>query len=993
VKSIIGTVISDRYRIIKLLGEGADKQVYLSEDLRLFGSRRAVAVMVDSIADSEKQKSAALAFEREAEMLTRLRHPRIPQIFDRFSEGNIHYLVMEFVEGETLQAKLERIPGNRLPEAEAVSIAVKVLAVLDYLHKQTPPVIFRDLKPDNMMLRPDGELKLIDFGIARFFRPTGSNIGRGTVGYAAPEQYQGAIDARSDIYALGATLHHMLTGRDPAQHPFDFPPLLKLVPNSDPNLAACIDSALERDPAKRPQSAAEFRDRVLTKKGSQQSGIQRFKDAPLAEGASTIAGDSAQANRANAPTALIAEVLCSQCQARIPAEAKFCTKCGRANQLAVAIIEDAKGFQAQATQPWAGSNASPLRYRQALVYFLGSVLCVALLSWTFHVLKGNDIGASAPTEMTTNAPPDPSAVSSDVNAGSYPYEHSIVLDGKLVTSTSDASTVDEKPHEFPALQLDKPISVFCPPHDSSCSSDEDEPEMEVMLLQLAMSDSQLAEFEKHKGESVRVRGKLYHQITGHQLTKVLLSVEAIPLEAGSKPSVGGLSDADFDSRFQCPESLSSDAQRKAALSEYMDWVAARHSDWTVSGFVDYRVKLLTRHHCVDTLRNIGVNNQPETNEACKDSVGQVQADTYATQCREVSMATHPPCDSANPCQMIIDHITWACGQLYPYDPSTTFKAPEFCKEYINPPNHVTGQSEGTTGSRGWLGVAFERSPGGVLISDVYKEGPAAKAGILRGDVVVEYGGRPVRDPDEFARLVAESAIGSEVKVDLLRDRKHTVANLVVVDFTEGRGWLRQAATQGDAFAQVALGTAYYKGWGGEVNYPEAITWFRRAAEQGNAIAQDDLGVAYAKGLGVTRDDYQAVTWHRKAADQGLAHAQYALGLMYEKGVGIEQDYHEALTLFQKAALQGEAEAQFSLGVMYYNGEGVERDYAEAVNWFRKAAEQGNADAQYNLGAMYANGIGVTRDDDQALTWYRKAAAQGKEEARKAIDRIAGKTAG
>jgi serine/threonine protein kinase len=115
VNSIIGTVISDRYRIVKLLGEGADKQVYLAEDVRLYDTHRAVAVMIDSITDSEKQKSAAQAFELEAEMLTRLKHPRIPQIYDRFSEGNIHYLVMEFVEGETVQARLDRVPGNRLP--------------------------------------------------------------------------------------------------------------------------------------------------------------------------------------------------------------------------------------------------------------------------------------------------------------------------------------------------------------------------------------------------------------------------------------------------------------------------------------------------------------------------------------------------------------------------------------------------------------------------------------------------------------------------------------------------------------------------------------------------------------------------------------------------------------------------------------------------------------------------------------------------------------
>ena len=418
-KSIIGTVISDRYRIIKLLGEGADKQVYLSEDLRLFGSRRAMAVMVDSITDSEKQKIAALAFEREAEMLTRLKHPRIPQIFDRFSEGNAHYLVMEFVEGETLQAKLQRVPGNRLPEAEAVSIAVKVLAVLDYLHKQTPPVIFRDLKPDNVILRPDGELKLIDFGIARFFRPTGSNIGRGTVGYAAPEQYQGAIDARSDIYALGATLHHMLTGRDPAQHPFDFPPTAKLVSNCDPNLAACIDSALERDPAKRPQSAAEFRDRIRINRSVPSSGSTASRSAGE--------GSSSSAVKSDTRTAIIADTTCIYCQAAIAAEARFCTRCGRSNPSAAAVSSpenaparqgsDAGGVQKQIHS--SRGTAEQQGYAGSWRYAVGAVVTVAVLILGVIIIRQFRIDRAAPslagkgtsdsTHFTWAPPTDPLA--------------------------------------------------------------------------------------------------------------------------------------------------------------------------------------------------------------------------------------------------------------------------------------------------------------------------------------------------------------------------------------------------------------------------------------------------------------------------------------------------------------------------------------------------------------------------------------------------------
>ncbi len=327
---------------------------------------------------------------------------------------------MEFFEGETLQAKLQRVPGNRLPEAEAVSIAVKVLAVLDYLHKQTPPVIFRDLKPDNMMMRPDGELKLIDFGIARFFRPTGSNIGRGTVGYAAPEQYQGAIDARSDVYALGATLHHMLTGRDPAQHPFDFPPLLKLVPNCDPNLAACIDSALERDPARRPQSAAEFRDRIRINGSVRSSGSSASRFA--AEGSS-----SSGSVKSDAPTAIIADTTCIYCQAALAAEARFCTRCGRSNPMPASVASpenaparqrpDVGGVQKQIHS--SRGTAEQQGYAGSWRYAVGAVVTVAVLILGVIIIRQFRIDRAAPslagkdtsdsTHFTWAPPTDPLA--------------------------------------------------------------------------------------------------------------------------------------------------------------------------------------------------------------------------------------------------------------------------------------------------------------------------------------------------------------------------------------------------------------------------------------------------------------------------------------------------------------------------------------------------------------------------------------------------------
>ncbi|MGA2412358.1 MAG: serine/threonine-protein kinase [Candidatus Binataceae bacterium] len=238
------TIVGGRYRVARALGGGGMKLVYLAEDLRLASRRCALAEMVDSFTSPEMQQQAVAAFQREADMLAQLSNQHIPRIFDRFSEANRHYLVMEYIDGGTLEDELKQ-NGGKLETARIIDIAIQVLETLEYLHNLEPPVIYRDLKPSNVMLTPSGEAKLIDFGIARHFAPLTNATMIGTQGYAPPEQYRGRVETRSDLYALGATMHQALSGRDPANEPpFSFPPLRKLCPDLDPALAAVVDQAL-----------------------------------------------------------------------------------------------------------------------------------------------------------------------------------------------------------------------------------------------------------------------------------------------------------------------------------------------------------------------------------------------------------------------------------------------------------------------------------------------------------------------------------------------------------------------------------------------------------------------------------------------------------------------------------------------------------------------------------------------------------------------------
>ena len=248
-----GTLLQGRYEIRGLLGQGGMGTVYLAEDNRLGHLPVAVKEMdATQVAPAHRQATID-AFRGEAQMLARLNHPGIARVMDYFSQGDYSYLVMEYVAGETLDTVIGRAPRG-FDQRQALVWAGQLAVVLDYLHQQNPPIIFRDLKPGNVMLEPGGTLKLIDFGIARHFKPGKSQdtLLLGTPGYAAPEQYgRGQTDARTDVYGLGVVVHQLLTGHDPALTPMHLPPLRQLRPDLSPQLEAAVAQATQNAPTQR----------------------------------------------------------------------------------------------------------------------------------------------------------------------------------------------------------------------------------------------------------------------------------------------------------------------------------------------------------------------------------------------------------------------------------------------------------------------------------------------------------------------------------------------------------------------------------------------------------------------------------------------------------------------------------------------------------------------------------------------------------------------
>jgi hypothetical protein len=256
-----GTKLADRYVIVRRLGGGGMGTIYLVEDTRLFGQKLALKELLDWFTDPSERQQAIQQFKREAQLLASLRHRNFPSITDYFSAFGRHYLVMELIEGQTLAEVLESSP-DFLSVDTVIGWIRQLCDVLDYLHSRQPPIIFRDLKPLNIMLTNDGTIKLIDFGIARVFTSgkQADTAALGTVGYAPPEQYgREQTDARSDIYALGVTMHHLLTKYDPTSGPaFSLPPARSLNPQVPKHLEAVIGKATRLAPVDRFQTAREF---------------------------------------------------------------------------------------------------------------------------------------------------------------------------------------------------------------------------------------------------------------------------------------------------------------------------------------------------------------------------------------------------------------------------------------------------------------------------------------------------------------------------------------------------------------------------------------------------------------------------------------------------------------------------------------------------------------------------------------------------------------
>ncbi|HNS59747.1 MAG TPA: serine/threonine-protein kinase [Anaerolineales bacterium] len=263
-----GVTLVNRYSIQDVIGVGGMGSVYRARDMHFPNVTKLVAVkeMINSAPDPLVRQTIVQNFEREANLLATLNHPSIPRINDYFSLDSRSYLVLDFVHGKDMEAIISDTNGF-LPEEQVLGWAVELCDVLEYLHRHKPdPIIFRDMKPSNVMINSNGDIVLVDFGIAKTFQTGIKGTMIGTEGYSPPEQYRGEATPSADIYALGATIHHALTRRDPRlEPPFSFAerPLRRINTAVSTELEAVVARALEYNPESRFPTAADMKQALL----------------------------------------------------------------------------------------------------------------------------------------------------------------------------------------------------------------------------------------------------------------------------------------------------------------------------------------------------------------------------------------------------------------------------------------------------------------------------------------------------------------------------------------------------------------------------------------------------------------------------------------------------------------------------------------------------------------------------------------------------------
>ena len=1000
----------EEYQIERVLGSGGfgityyawdrhlDKAVAIKEYLpNEFAVRyEDTTVAPKSSSDAETYEWGLRRFLEEARILAGFDHPNINKVYRRLEAHGTAYMVLEYLPGESLSARLKRT--GRLSPEEVWRLFNEILSGLAEVHRQD--YVHRDIKPGNIMFREDGGAVLLDFGAARqaVGQRSKSITSILTPGYAPLEQYdQKAADVGpwSDFYALGVVAYRCVTGVGEGElldavararlvsrgeREKDMRPVVELAKGQyDQRLLKAIDSCMRVDERERPQGVSDL-EAALADGASKKK--KKPKPAPKPKPESKPRHPAIWAAVGAVVALLLGFGAWQWFSPSPPAPAPLADDPGEASAPAVvpasppqvaaepgSLMLELSPADARVILP---DIESP--YRPGMALAAGSYRVVVRqagyeeFAGTLRIEAGRRTTrtitlAQEPGSLVLELEPrDAQVMLPDIESSYRPGlelpagEYRVVVRREGYEAFEDTLRIEAGRRTVRAITLVEAAGSLVL-------------ELSPADAQVSLPDSRLPYrpgMALPAGEyRVLVRRAGYVEFSGalrieagRRTTRAITLVE----EPGSlmlelEPADAQVSLPGIESPYRPGLALPAGEYRVVVRRE--GYEAFDNTLRIEAGQRTTRAITL-----VEELGSLMLEIEPRDARVILPDIGPryrpglaLPAGEYRVVVRQAGYEEFEGTVRIEAGQRTTRAITLRrtlAAAAEQGDAEAQFKLGEMYREGQGVPQDDEAAVK-------WYALAADQGH--------------AKARTNLGWMYKE--GRGVRQDDEEAvkwfRLAAaqEYARAQAFLGVMYRDGRG-----VRQDDGEAVKWFRLAAEQGDAIGQFYLGWMYENGYGVPKDDEEAVKWYRLAAEQGNADAQNNLGVMYEKGRGVRQDDEEAVKWYRLAAEQGDATAQNNLGLMYEYGRGVRQDDEEAVKWYRLAAEQGNASGQFYLGWMYDKGRGVRQDDEEAVKWYRLAAEQGRAAAQTNLGFMYDEGRGVPRDDEEAVKWYRLAAEQG-----------------
>jgi TPR repeat protein len=947
------------------LGRGAMGITYKAFDTNL---RRSVALKVINGLYLENE-AARGRFLREARAAAALRHPNVASVFDLGTDHGNHFYVMEFIDGETVEACVKR--KGPFGPAEALLIALQVARALGAAHREK--LVHRDLKPSNLMLvdqEGEASVKVIDFGLAKSVVADAEDPGTltaegalvGTPHFASPEQIEGGeVDIRSDIYSLGVTLYFMLTGQPPfsgslgqilSQHLYKAVPLEPLAP-----LPRCavglLQRMMEKDRAQRPQTPqalqAEVQACLKEMRSSETSEVRPTPREPLQQGVLLARNYRLVKDLGNAPEGR--RFLAEDLRHHRPVSLLV---------LSWAFVADRNRFSALEIAVDCVRAAPHPRLRT--LYALETAVEHSFV--VEEAVEGPSLQEVLRTRSALSAPEVARLLSHLAPLADHAATHQLKHVDFTLRGVHLVLQAAPAPETGSAL-LRRPLTAWEPLELKVNAIDFGFSPLEAPTWIGSATFIQSGTDQSPQERYVRALSLLGYELLGGDRARLESTGRYTPLSALTEEGNATLRRGVID-----------DLPSACALAEHL------------SAAVDARRSLA----------------------AAADSAepGKATSSLTVTTAKSDRRVRAHPLTVVFGAVVLIGAVVYAAIQFARQPPEEALREAEQCietKDYVKAlPLLQKAAETGSAKAMYNLGELYYYGHG---VAQDYaqtrqwyqKAAEAGNAAAMNQLGELYYYGRGVSQDYTQAREWFQQAAkaGNAEAMDALGILYYHGRG-VAQDYNKAREWYEKAVEAGGPDGMIDLGDLYEKGKGVAQDsahalrlYAQALPLFEKAAKAGDARAMYELGKLYQSGRGVTRDYAKASEWYQKATDAGSADAKQALSRLGAENPDTSDEwYAKARWLYEKAAATGSAQAMNNLGRLYENGWGVAQDYALARQWYQKAAEAGDVGAMNKLGDFYKEGLGGMRDYALARQWYQKAADTGDEYAKRALSQLPSK---